>query len=362
MYKRWIRPLLFRLPPETAHDLALWVMERTQGAAAYLPRRLEPNDERLQQTIWGIPFRNPIGLAGGFDKNARCIQWWDSLGFAFAEIGTVTPRPQSGNPKPRLFRYPEEQALVNRMGFNNQGADRIRSRLEAASNSANHKRCVLGVSIGKQKETPAHDLHAVIADYEYTLEQLHPFADYFAVNVSSPNTRDLRTLQERNSLEALLRALIHKLNDLAAAQNQNPVKRKPLCVKIAPDITSAQIEDIADVVLNNRIDGIIATNTSNQTANRETGGLSGAPLRQRATEVIHAFAQYTQAQVPIIGCGGIFTAQDAVEKLHAGAWLLQIYTGFVYEGPAMAGRLNRSLSQYLQDHHLDSIQQMRTHL
>lgn len=321
-----------------------------------LPRLLDVKDERLQQTIWGIPFRNPIGLAGGFDKNARCPRWWDWLGFSYAEIGTVTPLPQTGNPKPRLFRYPEELAIVNRMGFNNDGSDAIRQRLDQSSEKMKDKPFVLGVSIGKQKETPANDIEQVIRDYVSSIDKLYLFGDYFAVNVSSPNTKDLRSLQERNALEQLLRALLETLDEMAAVYNH---KRKPLCVKIAPDITGEQLEDIIEVVINNRIDGIIATNTTNQTANRESGGLSGVPLRDRSTEIIRRIAEMSEGKVPIIGCGGIFNSDDALEKLQAGAWLLQVYTGFVYQGPTMVSKINRSLSQHLTQHNLNSIAAIR---
>lgn len=357
MYQSILRPLFFKLPAETAHNLAFSILESTQSMTNVLPRMLDVKDERLHQSIWGIPFRNPIGLAGGFDKNARCIRWWDWLGFSFAEIGTVTPLPQIGNPKPRMFRYPEEHAIVNRMGFNNDGSDAIRERLEASSKMMNQKPFVLGVSIGKQKETPANEIEQVIRDYVSSIDKLYLYGDYFAVNVSSPNTKDLRSLQERNALEQLLRALLETLDELAAVYNHP--KRKPLCVKIAPDITREQLEDITEVVLNNKIDGIIATNTTNQTANRETGGLSGVPLRVKSTEVIHRISQLTDGNVPIIGCGGIFTAEDAIEKLQAGAWLLQVYTGIVYEGPAMVYSMNKSLVQYIQKNGLESIEKIR---
>lgn len=357
MYQTILRPLFFKLPAETAHNLAFSMLESTQSMTDVLPRMLEVKDERLHQTIWGIPFRNPIGLAGGFDKNARCIRWWDWLGFSFAEIGTVTPLPQKGNPKPRMFRYPDEHAIVNRMGFNNDGSEAIRERLEASSDIMNQKPFVLGVSIGKQKETPANEIDRVIQDYVSSIDKLYLYGDYFAVNVSSPNTKDLRSLQERNALEQLLRALLETLDELAVVHNHP--KRKPLCVKIAPDITEEQLEDITEVVINNKIDGIIATNTTNQTANRESGGLSGIPVREKSTAVIHKISQLTAGSVPIIGCGGIFTAEDAIEKLQAGAWLLQVYTGFVYEGPAMVRSINKSLLQYIQENSFESIETIR---
>lgn len=357
MYQSLIRPLLFKLPAETAHNLSFSMLQSLDGAINYLPRMYEYPDVLLEQTLWGLPFRNPIGLAGGFDKNARCIRWWDWLGFSFAEIGTVTPMPQVGNSRPRLFRYPEEKALVNRMGFNNEGADAIRDRLEKYQPYKSGKPFVLGVSIGKQKDTPADDIELVIRDYVSSLDKLYLNGDYFAVNVSSPNTKDLRSLQERNALESLLRALLQTLDELAVLHNHP--KRKPLCIKIAPDLSETQITDIVDVVVNNRIDGIIATNTTNQTANRETGGLSGAPLRERSTEVIRKIAQLTNREVAIIGCGGIFSFEDALEKLQAGAWLLQVYTGFVYEGPSMVYRLNKSLAEYIKEQQLKSIREIQ---
>lgn len=357
MYKSLIRPMLFQLPAETAHNVSFSILQNLEGITGWLPRVFDYSNSALEQTIWGLPFRNPIGLAGGFDKNARCICWWDWLGFSYAEIGTVTPLPQVGNPKPRLFRYHDEQALVNRMGFNNEGADAIRDRLENHHQKKSNKPFVLGISIGKQKDTPADDIERVIRDYVSSLDKLYLFGDYFAVNVSSPNTKDLRSLQERNALESLLRALLLTLDELAAMHNH--LKRKPLCIKIAPDLTESQLIDIAEVVHNNHIDGIIAANTTNQTAARESGGLSGAPLRERSTEVIHRIAQLTNGSVPIIGVGGIFRVEDALEKLQAGAWLLQVYTGFVYEGPSMVYRLNKDLTAWMQEYDLKSIQDIR---
>ncbi len=356
MYKSLIRPILFKLPAETAHNISFSLMQSTQWMTGILPRLFDINDPRLQQTVWGIPFRNPIGLAGGFDKNARCVPWWNWLGFSFAEIGTVTPLPQTGNPKPRLFRYPDEHAIVNRMGFNNAGSEKVAQQLKQYAEAMSNQNFVIGASIGKQKETPADQIDLVIRDYQTSIDCLYDFSDYFAVNVSSPNTKDLRALQERNSLESLLRALIQTLDELAAVNNQP--KRKPICVKIAPDLNDEQIENIVEVVTTNRMDGIIATNTTNQTGDRESGGLSGQPLRERSTEVIHRIAQLTKGKVPIIGCGGIFTFEDALEKLQAGAWLLQVYTGFVYEGPAMIPRINRELVRCMEEndiHHIENI-------
>ncbi len=350
IYKKIARPLLFSFDPENVHD---WVMDNL-GWIRPLKPVLKPilsrNDPRFRQDLWGLTFSHPIGLAGGFDKNAQHTDLWEMLGFSFIEVGTVTPNPQAGNPKPRLFRYPGQQALVNRMGFNNHGSQAIARHLE----NARPRSAVMGISIGKQKETPADDISLVIRDYLVCLDRLHPYADYFAVNVSSPNTPDLRTLQQREPLSKLLTALTERLEELKTGEH-----RTPLCVKFAPDLSDDEIKEAVEVALDCGADGIIATNTTNQTGDLENGGLSGKPLRERSTQKISLIAEITGGKTPIIGCGGIFTAEDAVEKIQAGAWLLQIYTGFVYQGPKAASNILRGIQNMMNAQELDHVSQIR---
>jgi len=342
MYQQILKPLLFLLPPETAHRLALSLLD----AAVSVPlmeqwiRKAFRAPQVQPRTVAGLEFRNPIGLAAGFDKNGRHIRALAALGFGFIEVGTVTPRPQSGNPKPRLFRLPADKALINRMGFNNDGLEALVRQLQQSRPEG----LIVGGNIGKNKDTPNDK---AIADYTTCFEALFPWVDYFAVNVSSPNTPNLRELQDKEPLTRLLLAIQHH-ND------EKPV-RKPIFLKIAPDLSREQLDDIADIARLTRIDGIIATNT---TISREalhtstsiysqigSGGLSGTPLRLRSTEVI----AYLRKQLPppfvIIGVGGIDGPHSAQEKLDAGADLLQLYTGFIYEGPGIVRRILSSITR-----------------
>ncbi len=346
LYQYLARSLFFRFDPEWIHEKALSALRLSSPLKAVIKSHYACEDPRLHQTIWGLKFHNPIGLAGGFDKNATAIDLLDMFGFSFAEIGTVTPEPQEGNPKPRIFRYPQDQAIVNRMGFNNEGSLAIARRLQ----SLGEHNLIIGISLGKQKDTPINTIDQVIADYLMSLERLYPYGDYFAVNVSSPNTENLRDLQSAESLEILLGEIKQKMRFLS-----NNEQTKPLCVKFAPDLTNKEIQEAIKVCQDCHIDGIIATNTTSQTGNRESGGLSGAPLRQRSTEVIRFIAERVQGEIPIIGCGGIFTSKDALEKLHAGASLLQLYTGFIYQGPAIVKEIKEGLISHFNENQIKNI-------
>ncbi|MBC7553088.1 MAG: quinone-dependent dihydroorotate dehydrogenase, partial [Taibaiella sp.] len=330
MYKL-IKKILFWFEPESVHT---WVMNRLDFAynvpflRYFIESRYYVDEPSLSQTIWGIHFPNPVGLAAGFDKNAVGIDSLSCLGFGFIEIGTVTPRQQSGNLKPRLFRLPADEALINRMGFNNRGATSAASRIRKKKEAV-----VIGGNIGKNKDTP---LALADADYERCFEELYKVVDYFVVNVSSPNTPGLRELQEREPLTRLLNKLQVLNNRLGSG--------KPILLKIAPDLTEGQLDDIIDIVRETEIHGIVATNTTIKRDGLRTtastlesigdGGLSGRPLKERATEVVRYIHSRSNGQIPIIAVGGIFTAEDAIEKLEAGACLVQVYTGFVYEGPS----------------------------
>lgn len=337
VYRSLVRPLLFRLPPETAHELAL-------HSLSLLPSRLIASrfaDPSLQIQRFGLSFPNPVGLAAGFDKNGIALQPLAALGFGFIEAGTVTYHPQPGNPRPRLFRLSEDQALINRAGFNNEGAAAFAQRV-----SGKRPDCVLGVSIGKSKITP---LENAIEDYLASFELVHEVADYVAVNVSSPNTPQLRELQQSSQLTALLSALQERNRAL-----QSPV---PLLVKLSPDLERRDLEMIVDVAERLEIDGIIATNTTISRDNLRTdsqrvaacgeGGLSGKPLGHRSTRMIADLYQLTRGRIPLIGVGGIFSAEDAWEKIAAGASLVQLYTGFIYNGPNIAREINEGLAKIL---------------
>jgi dihydroorotate dehydrogenase len=337
MYARF-RPFLFRLDAERAHHLTLTLL-RWAGQAPithYLLRSLfEVSDPRLEVEAFGLKFKNPVGLAAGYDKNGVAVRGLSALGFGHVEVGTVTRLPQVGNSRPRVFRVTESNALINRMGFPNEGVERL--CMESGAWRA-RGRVRIGINIGKGKETP---LERAAEDYCALLEQVHDLADYVTLNVSSPNTLGLRQLQARAALEDLLKAVTVTRDGLTP--------RVPLLVKIAPDLTELEIDDMLAAALDSGVDGLIATNT---TISREglpshvanmAGGLSGAPLRARSTEVIRYIAQHTEGKLPIVGVGGILSPEDALEKLHAGAKLIQIYTGLVYAGPGLAREINRAL-------------------
>ena len=331
MYSRVLKPLLFLLDPEKAHHVTFALLRRFSWLISWLlPKPL--TDKRLERTVFGITFKNPVGLAAGMDKDAIAFKELDALGFGFIEIGTLTPRPQPGNPPKRLFRLVEDEAIINRMGFNNSGVEDAVRRLKKNSG------VVIGGNIGKNKDTPNEK---AVEDYLYCYNQLYPVVDYFVVNVSSPNTPNLRELQEKEPLMELLSSL--------QAHNALQSKAKPILLKIAPDLTDGQLLDIIDIVEKTQIAGVIATNTTigrtgiKSHLKSETGGLSGAPLKNRSTEVIRFLHDKSNGAFPIIGVGGILSAQDALEKLQAGASLVQLYTGFIYRGPDLIREINQAL-------------------
>ena len=341
IYRSLVRPLLFSLPAETAHELALHSLSFVP--ASLLARRF--SNPTLEIERFGLSFPNPVGLAAGFDKNGIALKPLAALGFGFIEAGTVTYHPQPGNPRPRLFRLREDQALINRAGFNNDGAAAFAERVARARPD-----CVLGVSIGKSKVTP---LEKANEDYLASFELVYQVADYIAVNVSSPNTPKLRELQQAEQLSSLLAALRARGRELQRQFN----KTVPLLVKLSPDLERDELQTIVEVIQRHSIDGIIATNTTisrdnlRTDANRVTacgeGGLSGRPLRNRATKMIAELHELTGGRMPLIGVGGIFNAADAWEKISAGASLVQLYTGFIYQGPHVAREINEGLAKIL---------------
>lgn len=337
-----VKKILFTMSPEKAHYWAMnklkWVYKTGIGRSL-LRSQCTLSHPSLERTLWGIKFPNPVGLAAGFDKDAKFTDELACLGFGFVEIGTVTPRPQPGNPQPRLFRLPADAALINRMGFNNDGAAAARERLLQRKENL-----IIGGNIGKNKDTPNENAWD---DYEKCFHELYDVVDYFVVNVSSPNTPGLRDLQEKEPLTRLLKRLM-EINH----QQGSP---KPILLKIAPDLTQTQLDDIVAIIQTTQIHGIVATNTTIERSGLQTpaseveeigaGGLSGKPLTQRATEVIRYLHQKSEGKIPIIAVGGIFTAADAKEKLAAGASLVQVYTGFIYEGPYIAKNICKGLLQ-----------------
>jgi dihydroorotate dehydrogenase len=341
-----VRPLVFSLDPEQAHHLALNALKFFQ--ASLIAPVSPPSDPRVSQELWGLHFPNPVGLAAGYDKNADVPLAWPALGFGFAELGTITAQAQAGNPKPRVFRLEKDAACINRLGFNNAGAAAVAARLAALLPAGRPHPIPLGVNIGKSRVTPLED---AADDYRESFTQLFPFADYFVVNVSSPNTPDLRKLQEVERLGRLLQVLTEANRHLAARGHTLP---RPLLVKIAPDLRDEEIIDIARVALAAGAAGLIATNTTTsrpalRTLSREEGGLSGRPLAKRATEVLRLLFRAVEGRLPLIGVGGIFSAEDAYARICAGASLVQVYTGLIYEGPLLPRRLVRGLVKILDE-------------
>ena len=342
------RPLLFQLPPETAHHLAFASLALWQAALQRRQATPAAPDPLLTQTLWGLSFPNPLGLAAGFDKNGALPHVWPALGFGFAELGTITALPQPGNPPPRLFRLPVEQALINRLGFNNDGAEAV-ARTLAARLAAGRPPIPLGINLGKSKVTPLDD---AADDYCASLRALHGLADYLVLNVSSPNTPGLRDLQAEAQLAPLLAAVQSENRRLARAAGIAP---RPLLLKVAPDLGDDALPAIVAAVRAHDLAGVIATNTTidrgalpaGHPLAGEAGGLSGAPLRARATAVVRALYRLGEGALPIVGVGGIFSGADAYEKIRAGASLVQAYTGFVYGGPAFATRVARELRALL---------------
>lgn len=339
MYKLFIRPILFCFDPEKVHYLTFSLIRfvsKIPGFPSLFRALFEVKDSRLEREVFGLKFKNPVGLAAGFDKDATLYQEFSNFGFGFIEIGTLTPKGQQGNPKKRLFRLKADNAIINRMGFNNGGV------LEAVERLKKNKGVLIGGNIGKNKLTPNEE---ATSDYEICFDALFDYVDYFVVNVSSPNTPNLRALQDKEPLTQLLQTLENK--------NLARPKQKPILLKIAPDLTDEQLLDIIDIVKETKIAGVIATNTTLsreglQSENKiETGGLSGKPLAKRSTEVIRFLSKKSNKAFPIIGVGGIHSADDAIEKLEAGASLVQIYTGFIYEGPALVKAINKKILEKL---------------
>ncbi|MEM8507692.1 MAG: quinone-dependent dihydroorotate dehydrogenase [Bacteroidota bacterium] len=341
MYKLIIRPLLFLLDAETAHHFSFSTLKflANLGLAPLHRRLFQVRDKRLERKVFGVQFKNPVGLAAGFDKDAKLYNEFSDFGFGFIEIGTLTPKPQAGNPKKRLFRLKKDEAIINRMGFNNLGV------FDAVERLKKEHRVIVGGNIGKNKRTPNED---AVKDYLICFDALFEHVDYFVVNVSSPNTPGLRELQDKKPLTQLLKKLKRENQKYAEKLKTG---EKPILLKIAPDLTDAQLMDIISIVRSTKIDGVIATNTtiarkglqSHLILAEEKGGLSGKPLRDRSTEVIRFLAEKSKKAFPIIGVGGIHTPEDALEKLEAGADLVQLYTGFVYEGPGLIKRINKAI-------------------
>lgn len=342
MYKTFLKPFLFKKQPEAAHyytvDLFRKVLAAPMGKTI-VKNLYDFQDKSLEREVFGLKFKNPVGLAAGFDKDGKFYREMAHLGFGFIEIGTVTPLPQVGNDKPRLFRLPEDEGLINRMGFNNDGVDAMVERLKKHGKPEG---VILGGNIGKNKVTPNEK---AVEDYIICFEKLHDYVDYFVVNVSSPNTPGLRALQEKGPLMNILTEL--------KKRNSAKAKQKPILLKIAPDLNDAQLDDIVEVVIESGIDGLIATNTTNSRAALKTsssriedignGGLSGKPVQDRATEVIKYVADKSKGAFPIIGVGGINSAASAKAKIEAGATLVQVYSGFIYEGPELVKKINKAL-------------------
>ena len=341
MYKLFIRPILFLFDPENAHHFSFTmvrVMNRL-GFGGVIRSIYKMKNDKLKRELFGLTFPNPVGLAAGFDKNARLYKELSNFGFGFIEIGTVTPKAQPGNQKKRLFRLKKDSAIINRMGFNNAGVSEVVEQLKKNNLSKEIKdRVLIGGNIGKNKATPIEE---AVNDYLICFDALFDHVDYFVVNVSSPNTPNLRELQEKEPLTALLQAL--QIN------NSERSSRKPILLKIAPDLTNDQLMDIITIVSETKIDGVIATNTTIArdglvSENKmEVGGLSGKPLTARSTEVIKFLSEKSNKAFPIIGVGGIHCPEDALEKLNAGANLLQLYTGFIYEGPSLVKSINKAI-------------------
>ncbi|WP_028547845.1 quinone-dependent dihydroorotate dehydrogenase [Paenibacillus sp. UNC451MF] len=347
LYKKIAKPVLFRMDPEKAHHLTidgLHTVGKLPGGKALLKGMYGvPEYRELATTLWGIRFSNPIGLAAGLDKNAKAVHGFSNIGFGFMEVGTVTPKPQAGNEQPRLFRLPEDDALINRMGFNNVGIETMAEHLRQTG-----KRSIpVAVNIGKNKTTPNEQAEE---DYRLCIRGLYTYGDFFVVNISSPNTPDLRNLQHGDDLSRLLAAVKDEMH-LQHQKHGGP--EKPVLVKIAPDLEQEEVTYMVATIVNSGVSGIIASNTTISRAGLthknkgETGGLSGKPLTERSTKLIHTIYAATEGKLPIIGSGGIFTAEDAYAKICAGASLVEVYTALIYEGPGLIRQLNEGLRTLL---------------
>lgn len=360
MYK-FIRQLLFLFPTEGVHYFSMNALKlacKVGFIKRLISQKNTPGNQQLRHELFGLHFKNPVGLAAGFDKNALYLNELEALGFGYVEIGTVTPRPQAGNDQPRLFRLPKDQALINRMGFNNDGVKMVAKRLKEwrekqkneakdSSLTTHHSPLIIGGNIGKNKVTPNEDAWK---DYEICFRELFDCVDYFVVNVSSPNTPGLRELQEKDALRKILSHL-QTINQTLASTTREP---KPILLKIAPDLTREQIDDVIDLALEIKLDGLVATNTTINRSGLQTpdaelsaigaGGLSGKPLTRKSTEIVQYITQKTQGTIPVIASGGIFSGADAKEKIQAGASLIQVWTGFVYEGPGIVQNICQELA------------------
>ena len=335
MYKLLLKPLFFLFDPELVHHTVFKLIKlsnKIPGISNIIRSIYVIKDKRLERHLFGLTFPNPVGLAAGFDKDAKLYHELSNFGFGFIEIGTLTPKPQDGNPKKRMFRLTEDKGLINRLGFNNEGVESVINRLKK------NKGVLIGGNIGKNKTTPNQN---AVKDYVYCFNMLFDYVDYFVVNVSSPNTPNLRELQDKSNLKRLLSTLSNL--------NQTKDQPKPILLKIAPDLNEKQLLDVIEIVTNLNIDGVIATNTTLSRENlksfkkNETGGLSGLPLKDKSTDVIKFLHKKSKNAFPIIGVGGVHEPDDAIEKLNAGASLVQMYTGFIYEGPGVVKRINKAL-------------------
>lgn len=347
-----LRSFFFLFDPERVHYFAMnsfRILCKIAPLKKIITSQFSVNNSKLQTNFLGLTFKNPVGLGAGFDKNAMYLTELEAMGFGFVEIGTVTPKGQAGNDKPRLFRLPKDKALINRMGFNNDGAEIIAERLKKWRSTVSSS-MIIGGNIGKNKVTPNEDAWK---DYETCFKILHPYVDYFVVNVSSPNTPGLRALQEKDSLKQILTNLQAVQQSMVATTN---VTSKPILLKIAPDLTNEQLDDVIDLAMEIKLDGLVATNTTISRGGLSTnsekvnaigaGGLSGLPVKKRSTEVVQYIHQKTNSSIPLIASGGIFTGEDAKEKMQTGAQLIQVWTGFIYIGPAIAKNICKKLLMY----------------
>ncbi|HEY7166724.1 MAG TPA: quinone-dependent dihydroorotate dehydrogenase [Candidatus Binatia bacterium] len=347
LYKNIIRPVLFMGDPEKTHEQTLALLSKMSALDGVLEKIFSVHDERLRVRLGSLVLANPVGLAGGFDKNAVAVRTIAGLGFGFMEIGAITALAQPGNPKPRLYRLPSDEALINRLGFNNDGAVTIAERLRVLRSRGRSLPIPLGINIGRSKIIATKD---AVADFVSAFERIYPYGDFFTLNVSSPNTPQLRDLQERNLLRNLLAGIQAKNRELAVGHGASV---KPVLVKIAPDMELSQADDIIEVALSENLSGIVATNATAflreglKSGSTEPGGLSGRPLRKLATDFVRHLYRSVGTKLPIIGVGGIFTAEHAYEKIKAGASAVQIYTGLIYEGPYAAKRINQGLLQLI---------------
>lgn len=352
-YYKYFKPILLNLPAETSHNMAIWSM-----ANNLLPKQEFYRNSALKQTLFGLEFANPVGMAAGLDKNARCLEALSNQNFGFAEVGTTTPAPQSGNPKPRLFRVKEDEAIVNRMGFNNEGVEIYSQRLRKWKYAGVGKcEMVVGANIGKNKDSKNDS-----SDYLTCFDKVYDLCDYITINISSPNTPNLRELQKRDSLDALLKDLNNRKKEFISKNKKNT----PIVLKISPDENDENLADIAEVVINNNISAVIISNTSIKKSlikkegfaeNKITGGISGKPLKKLSTETLEKFYKLSSGKVPIIGVGGISSAADAYEKICSGASLVQIYSAIIYQGFSLVNEINKGLVELLQADGFENITQ-----